>query len=145
MNNEDVNLDQLLALTTAWCLMVAATLRIPDLIAGGPHDVGDLATAVGCDRDALNAVLGYLVVKGVFTQEAPGRYATNQVAEQLTDPGRFLDLEGIGGRGGHTPGAPLRHGRHRPPAAPKTVAPPLVGAARAPPYDAAGRRRALRT
>jgi hypothetical protein len=111
MNNDDVNLDQMLDLATPWCLMVAATLRIPDLIAGGHHDVGDLATAAGCDRDALEAVLGHLVAKGVFTQEAPGRFATNQVAEQLTDPGRFLDLEGIGGRMAHTWGTLLDHVR----------------------------------
>jgi hypothetical protein len=116
MNDDDVNLDQMLDLTTPWCLMVAATLRITDLIAGGHHDVGDLATAAGCDRDALDAVLGYLVAKGVFTQEAPGRFATNQVAEQLTDPGRFLDLEGIGGRMAHTWGTLLDYVRTGQPA-----------------------------
>jgi hypothetical protein len=116
MNDDDVNLDQMLDLATPWCLMVAATLRIPDLIAGGHHDVGDLATAAGCDRDALDAVLGHLVAKGVFTQEAPGRFATNQVAEQLTDPDRFLDLEGIGGRMAHTWGTLLDYVRTGQPA-----------------------------
>ena len=38
------DLDQLLDLATPWCLMVAATLRIPDLIAEGHHDLADLAT-----------------------------------------------------------------------------------------------------
>jgi predicted enzyme related to lactoylglutathione lyase len=116
MNNDEVDLDQVLDLATPWCLMVAATLRIPDLIAGGHHDVDDLAMAAGCDRDALHAVLGYLVAKGVFTQEAPGRFATNQVAEQLTDPGRFLDLEGIGGRMAHTWGTLLDYVRTGQPA-----------------------------
>ncbi|MGH3203662.1 MAG: methyltransferase [Streptosporangiaceae bacterium] len=116
MSNDDVNLDQMLDLATPWCLMVAATLRIPDLIAAGHHDVGDLATAAGCDRDALDAVLGHLVAKGVFTQEAPGRFATNQVAEQLTDPARFLDLEGIGGRMAHTWGTLLDYVRSGQPA-----------------------------
>jgi O-methyltransferase domain len=58
---EDLNLDQMLDLGTPWCLMVAATLRIPDLIAEGHHDISGLATAAGCDRDALHAVLGHLV------------------------------------------------------------------------------------
>jgi len=116
MTNDNVNLDEMLDLATPWCLMVAATLRIPDLIAGGHHDVGDLATAAGCDRDALHAVLGYLVAKGVFTQEAPGRFAANQVAEQLADHDRFLDLEGIGGRMAHTWGTLLDYVRTGQPA-----------------------------
>ena len=97
-----VNIDQMLDLTTPWCLMVAATLRIPDLIAEGHHDIADLATAAGCDRDALHAVLGYLVSKGVFQQQAPGRFDCNRAAEQLANARRFLDLESIGGRMAHT-------------------------------------------
>jgi len=68
------DLDQLLDLATPWCLMVAATLRLPGLIAEGHHDVADLAAAAGCDRDAVHAVLGHLVAKGVFRQPAPGRF-----------------------------------------------------------------------
>jgi len=48
--NNDVNLDQMLDLATPWCLMVAATLRIPDLIAGGHRDVGDLARTQSSGR-----------------------------------------------------------------------------------------------
>ena len=105
------DIDQMLDLTTPWCLMVAATLRIPDLIAEGHHDISDLATAAGCDRDALHAVLGHLVSKGVFQQQAPGRFDCNHAAEQLADPRRFLDLEGIGGRMAHTWGTLLDYVR----------------------------------
>jgi 2,7-dihydroxy-5-methyl-1-naphthoate 7-O-methyltransferase len=122
---ESVDLDQLLDLTTPWCLMVAATLRIPDLIAGGHHDVADLATAAGCDRDALHAVLGHLVAKGVFTQPAPGRFETNQTAEQLKDPNYFLDLEGIGGRMAHTWGTLLDYVRTGRPAYQKVFGRPF--------------------
>jgi hypothetical protein len=76
----------------------------------------DLATAAGCDRDALHAVLGHLVAKGVFTQAAPGRFAANRAAEQLSDPHRFLDLDGIGGRMAHTWGTLLDYVRTGPPA-----------------------------
>ena len=106
-----VDLDQMLDLATPWCLMVAATLRIAEHIAVGHHDIADLAAAAGCDRDALHTVLGHLVAKGVFTEEAPGRFETNQTAEQLNDPSRFLDLDGIGGRMAHTWGTLLDYVR----------------------------------
>jgi 2,7-dihydroxy-5-methyl-1-naphthoate 7-O-methyltransferase len=105
-----VDLDRMLDLTTPWCLMVAATLRIPDHIAEGHHDIGDLATAASCDRDALHAVLGYLVSKGVFAEESPGRFSCNRAAEQLAAR-RFLDLEGFGGRMAHTWGTLLDYVR----------------------------------
>jgi 2,7-dihydroxy-5-methyl-1-naphthoate 7-O-methyltransferase len=111
MADDQPDLDQMLDLATPWCLMVAATLRIPGLIAEGHHDISDLATAVGCDADALQAVLEHLVGKGVFTQQAPGRFENNRAAERLSDPGRFLDLEGIGGRMAHTWGTLLDYVR----------------------------------
>jgi 2,7-dihydroxy-5-methyl-1-naphthoate 7-O-methyltransferase len=107
MADDQPDLDQMLDLATPWCLMVAATLRLPDLIAAGHHDISGLATAAGCDPDALQAVLDHLVAKGVFQQEAPGRFQNNRAAERLSDPGRFLDLEGIGGRMAHTWGTLL--------------------------------------
>jgi len=111
MTEDSVNLDQMLDLATPWCLMVAATLRIPDLIAEGHHDVSDLAEAVGCDRDALHAVLGHLVSKGVFRQRTPGSFDCNRAAEQLANPRRFLDLDSIGGRMAHTWGTLLDYVR----------------------------------
>jgi 2,7-dihydroxy-5-methyl-1-naphthoate 7-O-methyltransferase len=111
MAEDIVNLDQMLDLATPWSLMVAATLRIPNLIAEGHHDIADLATAAGCDQDALHAVLGHLVSKGVFEQRAPGRFDNNHAAERLANPGRFLDLEGIGGRMAHTWGTLLDYVR----------------------------------
>jgi len=116
MTNESVDLDRMLDLATPWCLMVAATLRIPDLIAEGHRDVSDLATAAGCDRDALHAVLDHLVSKGVFQETTPGRFGNNRAAGQLTGAGRFLDLEGIGGRMAHTWGTLLDYVRTGQPA-----------------------------
>jgi 2,7-dihydroxy-5-methyl-1-naphthoate 7-O-methyltransferase len=111
MTEDSVNLDQMLDLTTPWCLMVAATLRIPDLVAEGHHDIADLAAAAGCDRDALHAVLGHLVSQGVFVQQGPGRFGGNRAAEQLANSRRFLDLDGIGGRMAHTWGTLLDYVR----------------------------------
>ena len=92
---EPADLGRLLDLATPWCLHVAATLRIPQHIAAGHRDIGDLAKVAGCDRDALHALLGYLVSKGVFRETSPGRFACNRVAQQL---------------GGSVPG-PERHRR----------------------------------
>jgi hypothetical protein len=117
------DLDQLLDLATPWCLMVAATLRLPDLIAAGHHDIADLAAAAGCDRDALHAVLAHLVAKGVFQQQAPGRFATNRATERLQD--RFLNLDGIGGRMAHTWGTLLDYVRTGQPAYQKVFGRPF--------------------
>ena len=77
---EDLDLERMLDLATPWCLHVAATLRIPGHIAAGHRDIADLAAAAGCDRDALHAVLGHLVSKGVFVQPDSERFGCNQAA-----------------------------------------------------------------
>jgi hypothetical protein len=110
MVEADLNLD----LATPWCLMVAATLRLPQHIAAGHHDVAELAEVAGCDRDALHALLGYLVARGVFVQDAPGRFSCNQAAGNLSHP--FLDLNGIGGRMAHAWGTLLDYVRTGQPA-----------------------------
>ena len=112
---EEVDLYRLLDLQTPWCLYVAATLRIPQLIEGGRGDIANLAAAAGCDRDALHAMLTYLVSKGVFREPEPGRFTCNRPAEQLAgDP--FLDLNGIGGRMAHAWGTLLSYVRTGKPA-----------------------------
>jgi hypothetical protein len=110
-----VDLERMLDLATPWCLHVAATLRIPGHIAAGQAGITDLAAAAGCDPDALHAVLGHLVSKGVFTEESPGRFACNQAAEQLASM-PFLDLDGIGGRMARTWGTLLDYVRTGQPA-----------------------------
>ena len=122
-DNDEPDLDQLLDLATPWCLRVAATLRVPDLIAEGHHDVADLAAVARCDRDALHAVLDHLVGKGVFQEPAPGRFECNHAAEQLK--GGFLDLEGIGGRMAHTWGTLLDYVRTGQPAYQKVFGRPF--------------------
>jgi hypothetical protein len=109
-------------LCTPWCIHVVATLRIAEHIAAGKNDINDLAKAAQCDAHCLQAVLRHLVVKGVFEEPAPGRFALNETARGLLDPGQRigLDLEGIGGRMAHAwstllayvrTGAPAYHER----------------------------------
>jgi hypothetical protein len=109
--DETVDLGRMLDLATPWCLHVAATLRIPQLIGDGHCDIGDLAMAAGCDRDVLHSLLGHLVGQGVFREITPGRFASNAAAEQLADATRFLDLDGIGGRLAHVWGTMLTYVR----------------------------------
>jgi 2,7-dihydroxy-5-methyl-1-naphthoate 7-O-methyltransferase len=113
---EDVDLDQMLDLTTPWCLRVAATLHLPEHIAAGHTDIAELAIMTGCDQDALHAVLAHLVSRGVFTEKSPGQFACNRAADQLAEPGRFIDLDGIGGRMAHTWGTLLDYVRTGQPA-----------------------------
>jgi len=112
---DEVDIEQLLDLTTPWCLRVAATLRVPELIAAGHTDIGDLATAAGCDKDALHAVLSHLAAKGVFDEEPLGSFTANRAAEQLGHM-PFLNLDGFGGRMAHTWGTLLDYVRSGQPA-----------------------------
>ena len=106
---EGVTLSALSDLGTPWCVHVVATLRIADHLAAGVTDIAALATAAGCDADALRRVLRHLVGKGVFEEPAPGRFALNDVAHGLLDPAQRLglDLDGFGGRMAHAWGSLL--------------------------------------
>ncbi len=115
---EGANLGTLSDLCTPWCIHVAATLRIADHIAAGISGIDELAAAAGCDAYALHNVLGHLVSKGVFKEEAPGRFTLNEAARGLLDPGQCLglDLEGIGGRMAYAWGTLLSYVRTGKPA-----------------------------
>jgi hypothetical protein len=86
-------------LATPWAVHVAVTLRIAEHIADGKTRIAELASAAGADADSLLRVLRHLVTKGVFEEPAPGEFALNDAARQLSGPGRIgLDLNLIGGR-----------------------------------------------
>jgi hypothetical protein len=109
-DKEEVDLEALLDLTTPWCLRVAATLHLAEHIEAGHDDIENLAAAAGCDQDALHAVLGHLVAKGIFTEPAPGKFAVNRVAKRLAAT-PFVNLDGFGGRMAHTWGTLLDYVR----------------------------------
>jgi len=114
-DQDAVDLEGLLDLTTPWCLRVAATLRLAGHIEDGHDDIAGLAAAAGCDPGALHAVLGHLVARGVFTEPSPGRFAVNAPAARLAAT-PFVDLDGIGGRMSHTWGTLLDYVRTGQPA-----------------------------
>lgn len=90
-------------LSTPWCVHVVATLRIADHILAGHTEIDRLAAASRADRDSLYRVLRHLTSKGVFEEQAPGRFALNDAARALLDdPIRLgLDLDSFGGRMAH--------------------------------------------
>jgi hypothetical protein len=90
-------------LCTPWCLHVAVTLRIAEHLANGITGIDELAAPSGSDPDSLGRLLRHLAGKGIFEEQAPGRFALNEPARMLLEPGmRFgLDLDGIGGRMAH--------------------------------------------
>ena len=100
---DPVDLWSLCDLCTPWCVHVVATLRIADHVAAGSTQIEALAAASGSDAESLHRVLRHLAGKGVFVEEAPGRFALDGPARGLLQSamGQFLDLNGIGGRMAH--------------------------------------------
>jgi hypothetical protein len=96
-------------LCTPWCVHVVATLKIAEHIAAGTGEIDQLAAAADCDAAALQGVLRHLVGKGVFREPERGRFALNEAARGLLDPGARLgfDLDGFGGRMAHAWGTLL--------------------------------------
>src|ERR1700733_12164570 len=87
-------------LCTPWCVHVAVTLRLAEHMAAGVTEISALAASCGADSDALHRMLRHLVSQSVFEEPTPGRFALNDAARGLIEPGARLglDLNGIGGR-----------------------------------------------
>jgi hypothetical protein len=82
-------------------IRVAATLRVADHIAAGLRTAGELAPVVRADPDALERLLRYLAVRGVFERDERGRFSLTGLGEALrTDhpAGKraLLDIDGLG-------------------------------------------------
>ena len=71
------------AMRISRALYAAAQLNIADILADGPMTSGQMATAVGADRQSLRRLLRALVAYGVFEEEGPDRYRLNAAAELL--------------------------------------------------------------
>lgn len=82
-----------------WAVRVAATLRLPDLIAQGAADTAALAQKTGLPADRLVRLMRYLTHRGVFTVAEDDSYGLTPVSMLLCEgaPGGqrdFLDLDG---------------------------------------------------
>jgi len=64
-------------------LHVAATLRIPDLLADGSRTSGELAEALSSDPASLYRLLRMLAGAGVFAEESPPRFKLTPLGSTL--------------------------------------------------------------
>lgn len=62
---------------------VAATLRIPDLLADGPRSVDELAESAGADSTALYRLLRALAAVGIFQEDGDRRFSLTPLSERL--------------------------------------------------------------
>jgi hypothetical protein len=94
------SLEQLTDLKTPWCVRVAVTLGVPEVVQHHPRAVADIADAVGCDPEALHRVLRHLAGKGLFEEPEHGVFGLAGAGRDLLEPPvrSSLDLAGIGGR-----------------------------------------------
>lgn len=88
-------------LGTPMAIRVAATLRIADHIAAGLSSAPELAAAAGVDPDALERLLRFLVVRGLFSHDEAAGYTLTELGEPLRSdhPAGLrsgLDIEGVG-------------------------------------------------
>ena len=82
-----------------WAVGIAATLRLADHIDAGATRLEELADRAGADPDALERLLRYLVLRGVFAEEN-GAYANTELSRLLVDEAgwrQWLDLDGAPG------------------------------------------------
>jgi O-methyltransferase domain/Dimerisation domain len=64
-------------------VVVLARLGVADALAGGSRDVGDVATAVGCDPAALLRLLRAGATLGLLTEDVGDRYGLTELGESL--------------------------------------------------------------
>jgi hypothetical protein len=88
-------------LSTPMAVRVAATLRVADHLAAGLRTAEELAPVVQADPDALERLLSYLAVRGVFSRDSDGRFGLTELGEALRNDhpaGKraLLDIEGLG-------------------------------------------------
>jgi hypothetical protein len=88
-------------LSTPMAVRVAATLRVADHITAGLRTAKELAPVVRADPDALERLLSYLAVRGVFSKDADGRFGLTELGQALRDDhpaGKraLLDIDGLG-------------------------------------------------
>jgi hypothetical protein len=76
-------MQMLMSFRTSQAIQVAATLRIPDLLADGPRSSAELAGPAGADGPALHRLLRALAAIGVFHEDDDGRFSLTPLSERL--------------------------------------------------------------
>lgn len=73
------------SLLDPWAVRVAATLRLPDLIADGADTTKTLATRSGTNADALARLMRHLTILGLFSTTTDGRWEITELGALLRD------------------------------------------------------------
>ncbi len=75
-------------------LNAAVEINIPDLLAGGPRPVSELARATATNEDALYRTLRAVASLGIFTESEPRKFANTPESELLRAgaPGSLRDM-----------------------------------------------------
>ncbi|MFL6145687.1 MAG: methyltransferase [Labedaea sp.] len=76
-------LGMLSASVPAQCCYALAKLGVPDLLAGGPRPVAELAAECGADSRVLHRMLRALAALGLFRHAGPDGYALTSAGELL--------------------------------------------------------------
>jgi O-methyltransferase domain len=81
-------------------MSVAATLGIPDLLAGGGRSVSELAAAIDANEDALYRLLGTLAAGGILHEDPDGQFQLTEVGDLLCSgvPGSRRDWAILNGK-----------------------------------------------
>ena len=64
-------------------MSVAASLGVPDVLAGGPRSVGEVAAAIGAHEGTLYRLLGTLAAGGILHEDEDRRFRLTEVGELL--------------------------------------------------------------
>ena len=91
MAQEDRRVDELRRLVNGYqvsqAIAVAATLRVPDMLATGPRTSDELAREGGADPDALYRLLRALAAVGVLREDEGQRFALTELGKPLRSDG----------------------------------------------------------
>jgi hypothetical protein len=79
---------------------VAASLGVPDALAGGPRGAAELATELGCDPESLYRLLRLLAATEVLHEDGERRFSLTPVGELLRSnvPGSMREVAILQGR-----------------------------------------------
>src|SRR5262249_37702680 len=76
-------LDCIVGYWTSCAVLVAARLKIADLLRDGPRTAEQLASAAGAKTSSLARVLRMLASSGIFRETADGRFENTPLSETL--------------------------------------------------------------
>ncbi|GAA4447462.1 methyltransferase [Phytohabitans houttuyneae] len=87
--------EEAMAFTYSAALRAVAALRVADTFGDGPRAVAEVAAEVGVDAGALGRILRLLAGRGIFAEEADGRFRLAEAGEALRSDAAVPARSGI--------------------------------------------------